>query len=89
MWGNTVVVIKMSDNTNRTETMNVDTTLSQGRLTHGPSTALSLHSSRRKTVALGSRIPARACTAVVMTPRGAPGMSTMVAARATIPVKVA
>ena len=89
MWGNTVVVIKMSDSTNRTETMKVATTLSQGRLTHGPSTALSLHSRSRNTVALGRRIPARACTAVVMTPSGAPGISTMVAARATIPVKVA
>ncbi len=81
MCGNTVVVIKMSDSTNSTETMNVATKLSQGRLTHGPSTALSLHSRSRKTVALGRRIPARAWTAVVMSPRGAPGIKTMAAGR--------
>ena len=73
MWENTVVVIKMRDRTNNTEMMNVDTMLSQGRLTQGPSTALSLHSRSRKTVALGRRIPASACTAVVITPRGARG----------------
>ena len=40
MPGNTVVVIKMSDSTNRTDTMKVDTAFSHGRLTHGPSTRL-------------------------------------------------
>ena len=77
MRGKTVVAIKMSDSTSRTETITVATALSQGRLTQGPSTALSLHSRTRKTVALGSRTPASAWTAVVMTPSGAPGMRTM------------
>ena len=40
MWGKTVVVIRMSDKTNSTDTITVATALSQGRLTHGPSTRL-------------------------------------------------
>ena len=78
MWGNTVVVIKMSDSTNRTETMNVDRTLSQGRFTHGPSTALSLHSRSRKTVALGQQDPGQRLHRGRDDARGAPrGSSTM------------
>ena len=60
------------------------TTLSHGRLTQGPRTSLSLQSNRRKTVALGRSTPASAWTLVVIRPRGAPGMSTMIAAAATI-----
>ena len=50
---------------------------SHGRFTHGPSTALSLHKSRRNTEAEGSSTPARACTTMVMMPKGARGMSTI------------
>ncbi len=57
---NTVVIIKMNDIMSRIETITVASTLSQGRLTQGPSTALSLHNRRRNTVALGNRTPARA-----------------------------
>jgi hypothetical protein len=60
MWGNTVVVMRMSDRTSRTETMRVAIAFNQGRLTQGPSTPLSLHRSTRNTVALGSKTPARA-----------------------------
>ena len=41
-------------------TIDPATMLSHGRLTQGPSTSLSLQRSSRKTVALGSRRPARA-----------------------------
>ena len=87
MWVNTVVAISTSDITSRMETITVATTLSQGRLTQGPSTSLSLHSIRRKTVALGSSTPARAWTLVVMRPRGARGINTMAAAPTTMAVK--
>ncbi len=60
--------------------------LSQRRFTHGPSTSRSLHNSSRNTLALGNSRPASACTAVVINPSGAPGISTMAAAAATIPV---
>ena len=60
------------------------TALSHDRFTHGPSTSGSLHNSSRKTLALGSNSPASACTAVVINPSGAPGMSTIAAAAATI-----
>ena len=51
-------------------------------LTHGPSTAWSVHSSSRYTVALGSSTPARAWTPSVSSPSGEPGISTIVAAPA-------
>ena len=53
---------------------------SRFELTHGPSTALSLHSNSRKTVALGSSTPASVCTASVSRPSGLPGISTSAAA---------
>jgi hypothetical protein len=52
------------------------TMLSQSRFAQGPRTSLSLQSSNKKTVADGKRTPASACTPVVMTPSGAPGMIT-------------
>ena len=55
---------------------------SQRPFTHGPSTALSLQSSSRNTVALGSSTPASVCTASVSSPSGAPGVSTIAAATA-------
>ena len=58
-------------------------TFSQRGFTHGPSTSRSLQSSSRNALALGSSTPARAWTAVVIRPSGAPGMSTMAAATAT------
>ena len=57
-----VVIMSTRDIINRTETMTPATTFSQGRFTQGPSTSLSLQSSSRKTVALGSSTPARAWT---------------------------
>jgi hypothetical protein len=45
------------------------TAFSHGRFTHGPSTALSLHSRTRNTAADGSSTPARACTPSVIRPR--------------------
>jgi hypothetical protein len=47
-----------------------------------------LHSSSRKTVALGRRTPASAWTEVVITPSGAPGISTIAAAPAISPAKI-
>ncbi|SHT60386.1 Uncharacterised protein [Mycobacteroides abscessus subsp. abscessus] len=47
---------------------------------------MSLHSNSRNTLALGSSKPARACTAVVMSPSGAFGISTMAAPTPTITV---
>ena len=64
--------------------MIVATTFNHGLLTQGPSTARSLHRRTRKTVALGSSVPASAWTAVVMRPSGACGISTIAAATATI-----
>ena len=58
------------------------TALSHGRFTHGPSTSRSLHSKTRNTAADGSSTPASACTPSVISPSGAPGMSTTVAATA-------
>jgi hypothetical protein len=49
--------------------------LTRLELTHGPSTASSLHSNSRKTVALGRRTPASVCTALVSSPNGTPGIS--------------
>ncbi len=86
MSGNTVVAIRIPDNSSSTPTMSPATQFSQGRFTHGPNTSGSLHSSSRNTLALGSSSPARACTAVVINPSGAPGMSTIAAASATIAV---
>ena len=67
----------------------VVTALSQSRLHHGPRTALSLHSSSKNTAAEGRSTPARACTPTVIRPSGACGMSTMPAATATRPAKLA
>jgi hypothetical protein len=66
--------------------MKLARTFSQRGFIHGPSTSGSLHSSSRNTLALGSRMPARAWTAVVSRPRGVPGIRTIAAARTTIPV---
>jgi len=42
-----------------------------------------LHSSNKNTLALGSSTPARAWTLVVISPSGAPGISTIAAATTT------
>ena len=78
------MAVRIADKITSTPTIAAATALSQLGLVHGPSTAWSLHSSRRKTVALGSSTPARAWTAVVIVPSGAPGISTIAAARTTI-----
>ncbi len=49
-------------------------------LTQGPSTARSLQSMSRNTVAAGSSTPARTWTPSVISPSGEPGRSTMTAA---------
>src|SRR6267143_6263978 len=84
--GITVDTTRISDSTSIAATITPATALSQGLFTQGPSTARSLQSSTANTVALGSMIPASAWTAVVIRPNGARGMSTMAAARATMPV---
>src|SRR5437868_13006470 len=82
--GKTVEMTRTTDSTSSALTMTLATALSHGRLTQGPRTAWSLHSMSANTVALGSMIPASAWTAVVISPSGAYGMSTIEAARATI-----
>jgi hypothetical protein len=79
IFGKTVVAIRISDSSTSVATITLASTLSQPGLRHGPSTSRSLHSSSRKTVALGSSTPASACTAVVITPSGAWGISTIAA----------
>ena len=76
----------MVDSASNTPTMKIAITLSHGRLIQGPNTSGSLHSSSAKTVALGSRMPASTCTAVVISPSGAFGMRTTLAASRTIAV---
>ncbi len=53
--GKTVVITRISDSMTRTARISVARTLSQSRLTQGPSTALSLQSRSRKTLALGQQ----------------------------------
>ena len=84
-----MLAIRISDSSISTPTITLATTFSQGGLTHGPSTSRSLQSSSRKTVALGKSTPASACTEVVISPSGAPGINTMPAAARTINVKLA
>lgn len=59
--------------------------LAFGPLTHGPRTCLSLHSSKRNTLADGSSTPTRVCTPSVSRSSGEPGIITIVAAAATSP----
>ena len=81
---NSVVTTSVPDRSTSTPTMIAATMFSQRGLIHGPSTSRSLQSSSRKQDALGSRMPARACTDVVSSPSGAPGISTMPADTAII-----
>jgi len=48
-----------------------------------------LHNSSKNTVALGSRTPAKVCTPTVSSPRGLPGIRTMVAAMPIRTAKIA
>ena len=82
--GITVETTSTNDSSSKTLTMKVATMFSHALLTQGPRTARSLQRRTRNTVALGSRMPASACTAVVIRPRGARGISTIAAARATM-----
>ena len=82
MCGNRVVTISVPERTSSMPTMIPATPLSQPGLTHGPSTSGSLQRSSKKTLADGSRSPARAWTVVVIRPSGAPGMRTIPAATA-------
>ena len=81
-----VVAIRIPESSSRVPTISTATQLSHARLTQGPNTSRSLHNSSRNTLALGNSSPARACTAVVISPSGAPGISTMTAASTTIAV---
>jgi len=60
--GNTVAAVSTRDSMTRTQITAPVNRLSHRPFTHGPSTALSLHSSRN-TVADGSSTPASVCTA--------------------------
>ena len=84
-----MLAIRISDSSTSTPMITLAIAFSHGALHHGPSTSRSLHSSSRNTVALGSSTPASACTEVVIRPSGAPGISTMPAAAATISAKLA
>jgi hypothetical protein len=88
MCGNAVVMTSTAESMKSKPTMTVASAFSQGRFTQGPSTARSLQSSSRKMLALGSSTPASAWTATVMTPSGAPGMSTIAPAEPTIAAKM-
>ena len=83
------MVIRISESSTSTDTITLATAFSHGRLRHGPSTSGSLHSSSRNTLADGSSTPASAWTASVITPSGAPGISTIAAAPAIMPAKIA
>ena len=76
------MAISVPDSMSSVAMMTVATAFSQPGLTHGPRTSGSLHSCSRNTLALGSSSPARACTASVIRPSGACGMSTIAAAAA-------
>ena len=78
--GNTTDAVRITESMTRIATMALVKMFRPRLLIQGPSTALSLHRSRRKTVALGKRTPASVCTALVRRPRGAPGTSTSPAA---------
>jgi hypothetical protein len=84
IFGNRVVAVRIAERMTSTPTITLASAFSQPGLVHGPRTALSLQSSKRNTVADGSSTPARACTTLVIVPKGAPGMSTIAAARITI-----
>ena len=78
--GNSTDAVRMTDRmTSPAITAPVNRFMTRA-LIQGPSTALSLHSSSRNTVALGRSTPARVCTALVRRPSGAPGVKTTPAA---------
>ena len=79
---NTTEIIRIADSMTRTPITTVARTLVGVLFTHGPRTSLSLHSSSKKTVALGSSTPARTWTPSVSKPSGDPGSSTTAAASA-------
>src|SRR6202453_5438327 len=67
--GKNVVAVNANDNSTRDQTITHATMFCRTVFTHGPSTARSLHSQTRNTVADGSKTPARACTPWVTQPR--------------------
>ena len=83
MPGKTTDAVSTTDSVIRTAITPEVNTLVMRRFTHGPSTSLSLQSSSRKSVALGSSTPARTWTPSVISPSGEPGISTIVAAPPT------
>ncbi len=79
---NTTEIIKIADSMTSAPITIVARTLVRSLFTQGPRTSLSLHSSSRNTVALGSSTPARTWTPSVSSPSGDPGSSTTAAASA-------
>ncbi len=75
-----MVTVRISESRISIPTITLATALSHGGFVHGPSTSRSLQSMSRNSVVIGSTIPHSACTASVITPSGAPGMSTIPAA---------
>ena len=80
MAGNSTEAVSTTDSVTSTATTAEVNRLVARRLTQGPRTARSLHSSSRNTVALGSSTPASTWTPSVISPSGEPGISTMAAA---------
>jgi len=80
IFGYRTEAVGMIDSTTNTAITAPVKRLNQRPLVHGPSTALSLHSGSRKTVALGSSTPASVWTALVNSPSGVPGARTSAAA---------
>ncbi len=76
--GRIVVTARMTEIVISTPTIIAQTTFNHGLLTHGPSTARSLHNNTRNIVALGSRIPASACTTSVRIASTCAGESTTI-----------
>jgi hypothetical protein len=83
--GNSTDAVKITDSITRTAITAPVNRFKPRVLAHGPTTSLSLHKSSRKTVALGSRTPARVCTALVRRSSGAFGVNTRPAAIAIRP----
>ena len=81
MFGNSTEAVGATDSATRSATTVRANMVFLRPLTHGPSTARSLHSSSRYTVALGSRWPSQGLNALGRRPSGLPGISTMAAAR--------
>ena len=81
-FGKNVAAVSASDNSTNAQTITPAMMFCRMVLTHGPNTALSLHSSTRNTVADGSSTPASACTPWVSSPSTWSGLNDTAAATA-------